>query len=893
MKFKSVLCVLLLAATTTLGDDDWEWGAESSRQAKDIFEDAPAPGIATFSVSVSPEEEPQISAVEELLIRKTLGANPLPLEPHTSYSFSVEAGDGGGEIVDGLVVAEGGDREGRFLGIGEKLCSYGIGINCDKKYPVPVKSSYGPPPPRPLAPLSSYGAPVPKPTYPNRKHGPPPPPKAPSYSSPFKGLLSVLEPFIPGSKPQFPPKVGQGALNPSYTAPNPNYAPLLPSYNPPANPTYIAPKPTYNVPRPAYTASPPQYVAPKPDYHAPKPYIVNNKPVHVAQKVDYAPPKPNYGAVFPSHDVPKVSYVEPKPAYANPIITYTAPAIKPTVIEQHTHSHTHIYQDQGGYQDDYQGQGTQQVFQRQDVKQDVSIGSTHEVNFAKSHGSIQDIQNSQHHSFRQESASASHSSPSIVPAIVVGQKFLPGRIETGFKPMPSVSQTLFRPLGPTYREDCQCVPNAFCSDLDVVARNAPGDIRELLDARNSKIAIYSNATDSLTSANETENEVSSERPGRRGRVLDLSVEAATEDVEEVTELTTEAETIEPVAEEDVTEAMTEPVTEAVTAEEEKEETRVRRDVDDTEDETVAPDPVSDRQGRQLTGFTPGLNGCGHNHVCCRRPVFKPHRKQYTCGRRNAAGLLGRVKTAQFAEGDSEFGEYPWQAAILRRDEGKIMYQCGATLIDDKHVLTVAHCLEGLHPSQMKVRLGEWDVSGESEFYTHLEVRAAGVYLHPEYYKGNLNNDIAVVRLEASIDFSVHPHITPVCLPDKFTDFTHQRCHATGWGKDAFGSEGKFSQVLKEVELPVMEDLQCEATLRQTRLGRGFKLHEGNLCAGGEAGRDTCKGDGGSPLVCEGSDGSVQLAGVVSWGLGCGRPGIPGVYVKVSHYLDWIRDITRA
>ena len=48
------------------------------------------------------------------------------------------------------------------------------------------------------------------------------------------------------------------------------------------------------------------------------------------------------------------------------------------------------------------------------------------------------------------------------------------------------------------------------------------------------------------------------------------------------------------------------------------------------------------------------------------------------------------------------------------------------------------------------------------------------------------------------------------------------------------------QVLKEVEVPVIPDGVCENNLRRTRLGPGFALHEGFLCAGGEEGKDACK-----------------------------------------------------
>lgn len=223
-----------------------------------------------------------------------------------------------------------------------------------------------------------------------------------------------------------------------------------------------------------------------------------------------------------------------------------------------------------------------------------------------------------------------------------------------------------------------------------------------------------------------------------------------------------------------------------------------------------------------------------------------------------------------------------------------------------------------------MRLGEWDVNHDVEFYPHVERDVSAVVVHPEFYAGTLYNDLAIIRLVSAVDFSQSPHISPACLPDQYTEYAGSRCWTTGWGKDAFGDFGKYQNILKEVDVPVVSHQQCERQLQQTRLGYDFKLHQGFVCAGGEEGKDACKvgsfykprvlsrpypraslslrdpvltpfsfcpqGDGGGPMVCE-RGGSWQVVGVVSWGVGCGQSGVPGVYVKVAHYLDWIRQVT--
>ena len=69
----------------------------------------------------------------------------------------------------------------------------------------------------------------------------------------------------------------------------------------------------------------------------------------------------------------------------------------------------------------------------------------------------------------------------------------------------------------------------------------------------------------------------------------------------------------------------------------------------------------------------------------------------------------------------------------------------------------------------------------------------------------------------------------------------------------------------------------------------LKLSSGMFCAGYlEGGIDTCQGDSGGGMICE-VRGRQSVMGLTSWGTGCGRPNRPGVYTKVSDYLDWITE----
>lgn len=283
--------------------------------------------------------------------------------------------------------------------------------------------------------------------------------------------------------------------------------------------------------------------------------------------------------------------------------------------------------------------------------------------------------------------------------------------------------------------------------------------------------------------------------------------------------------------------------------------------------------------------------CGTFHVCCSEPETATQ-LPYThkCGIRNPSGINRRILVPS-SKGESDFGEWPWQVAVLKIEKDVNIFQCGGTLIDSQHVLTVAHCVKAFIDSTqyaLKVRLGEWDTQKTTEFLPHEDYLVERVLIHPKFNPNNLWNDIALLKLDRPVNFK--PNIDSVCLPTPDEVFEGHQCVTTGWGKNAYKG-GHYSNILKEVSLPIISNYDCQKRLRRTRLGPRFRLHDGFMCAGGEEGRDSCKGDGGGPLVCYRQDGTYTLVGIVSWGIDCGQPGHPGVYINVQKYLEWITEMT--
>ncbi|XP_063708669.1 phenoloxidase-activating factor 2-like [Culicoides brevitarsis] len=252
---------------------------------------------------------------------------------------------------------------------------------------------------------------------------------------------------------------------------------------------------------------------------------------------------------------------------------------------------------------------------------------------------------------------------------------------------------------------------------------------------------------------------------------------------------------------------------------------------------------------------------------------------YQCGRQYPA-VSGSPTPPS---GSAYFGQYPWQVVLLTTGD---VYVGSGVLIDNYNVLTVAHRISGYTGGRfLKVRLGEWDAASTREPIPAQEFTVSRIFIHPNYVASNLRNDIAVLRLSTRVNLGQTPTITTACMTSSLV--SSGRCYVSGWGRNAFNN-GQYQSVQKQTDVPIIDQSTCQSQLRNTRLGSGFTLDTTSfICAGGEAGKDACTGDGGAPLVCN-INGQFYVVGLVAWGIGCGTSTVPGVYVNVASYIQWIQ-----
>uniref|UniRef100_A0A1A7XNI6 Plasminogen activator n=1 Tax=Iconisemion striatum TaxID=60296 RepID=A0A1A7XNI6_9TELE len=258
----------------------------------------------------------------------------------------------------------------------------------------------------------------------------------------------------------------------------------------------------------------------------------------------------------------------------------------------------------------------------------------------------------------------------------------------------------------------------------------------------------------------------------------------------------------------------------------------------------------------------------------------------TCGQR-FDNSLNRPAFRMFGGRNSDITEQPWQAAIsfYNARHRQHFHRCGGILIDSCWVLSAAHCFEITDkPENFEVILGRtfWKQSSSSEQIFSVE----NYWIHEKFDNETFDNDIVILKLKSDIGICAvnSPEVLPACLPERglmLPDWTE--CEISGYGKDTeFSAE--FSERVKRGHVRLWPRERCVPEVLS-----GRTVTSNMLCAGDTRGLDdACKGDSGGPLVCRHKD-RMTLMGVISWGDGCGNKDKPGVYTKVTHYIDWINN----
>ncbi len=220
---------------------------------------------------------------------------------------------------------------------------------------------------------------------------------------------------------------------------------------------------------------------------------------------------------------------------------------------------------------------------------------------------------------------------------------------------------------------------------------------------------------------------------------------------------------------------------------------------------------------------------------------------------------------------ADIKEHPWQVWLAVPLPDGSAELCGGSLIQDRWVLTAAHCFPSKKPAAPRMKAGVTDREAGPWIET------GKVFVHEGYDDKTQENDIALIKLNGGVAGEIIPlaqggeELQPC-----------QKLEVTGWGRTA--ELGVAATILQKGEVPLVDNATCNA-----KDAYNGAIKPGMMCAGyRDGGVDSCQGDSGGPLVLRGRDGPV-LVGVVSWGEGCARKLRYGVYTRVAAYSGWIAD----
>lgn len=225
--------------------------------------------------------------------------------------------------------------------------------------------------------------------------------------------------------------------------------------------------------------------------------------------------------------------------------------------------------------------------------------------------------------------------------------------------------------------------------------------------------------------------------------------------------------------------------------------------------------------------------------------------------------------------DAQKGEVPFIVSLQKNGS----HYCGGSFIAKNWVLTAAHCIEfGYVPDSIVANTHLLKGNSEAKKYS-----VVATFVNPKFNKAlQMTTDFALVKIKEDAD------VPMIKMTEVDPSLVTTKMMTAGWGAMDEGSSS-LPNALQIVDIPYVDSKTCEKQF-QVALGNSETyLDETMFCAGYPEGKkDACQGDSGGPVfTIDSATKEHILVGVVSWGYGCARPNLAGVYSNVATGRDWV------